>query len=299
MSESRKVFIYNDIGTAQPSVNDLNKLFLTSESIFPSRPDIVMGNFAFNMDGLVDPVFVVPGGSTSAIGLKLKPQIDRIKYHYKKNFSYIGVCAGAYLGAANAELYLTTHRLDQLGMGFEEAPYVVSTQNAKIALNMIEDFQAFGAFYPDQSHLGTPRKEVMPYRVSLSLSATQKELSQLYLAGPAFVSRQMPDEKSSTDVVATYVGYRNYTLFKQNTSDKPLAAIVRTLPEEKIGGKLLAATHIETCIESSELLSIFKSGTSANAALGKETYRLLVEEQEGTRAFVESLLRDTLKVRKN
>lgn len=297
MSGSRKVFIYNSAGAAQPSVDDLNTLLTTSETIFPSRPDVVMRDFAFRFDGLSNPVFVVPGGSTSAIGTKSKAEIERIKHHFKDDFSYIGVCAGAYLGAANADLFYTTHKLEQIGMGFEKAPYFYSTQDIEVAFNIIEDYQAFGAFYPDLSHLGTPGKVGMPYRVSVSLSETQKELSQLYLAGPALVSHKPPEVKSSTEIVATYVGYRNYTLFRKDKSDKPLAAIVRTSPEEKIGGKLLAATHIETCVENSALLKLFKSSTPANAALAKEEYELLVKEQQDTRKCIESLLKDTLQIR--
>ncbi|EKD55273.1 MAG: hypothetical protein ACD_60C00019G0003 [uncultured bacterium] len=297
MTTSRKVFIYQGAGVGPLSTADLNSLFTTSKDIFPSRPDVTLRNFDFNMDDLTDPVFVVPGGSTSLIGNKLKSQMDKVKIHFKENFSYVGICAGAFLGAPDADLFVTTHRLSkENSKKFEPAKPFSSTKKLGIALNMIDDYQAFGAFYPDDSHLNAPPKELMPYRVTLSFVQSKRELSQLYIAGPAFIPSE---EKQSSEIVATYVNHKNYTLYSNGKyqPNKPLTAIVRKQFEKKQGGIFLAATHIETCVPDSKLLTLFNQNSIKNAALDKEDYDLLIKEQKDTRTQIECLLQESLKLR--
>ncbi len=298
MPDTRKVIIYNGPGTAEISVDDLYTFFITSEKIFPSRPDVLKDDFDFNLSGLTDPVFVVPGGSTSAIGMRLKPQIDKIKSHFQENFSYVGVCAGAYLGAANADLYVTTYDLDETGKKFLEPLYITSTTRVKIACNIIENYRAIGAFYPNNNYLGATLKKRIPYRVSLAMNYSHKELSQLYLEGPGFISDSKGEEKTSSDVVATYMGYEKFSLFNTEPTKtiKSLAAIVRTPPQHKIGGKLLVGTHFETCVQGSKLLSFLEKERPCNAALAKEEYALFLKEQKETQTYFESLLSDTVKL---
>lgn len=288
--DSRKVFIYNGFGTGPLSTEDLHTLF-TSETIFPSRPDVTLSEFNFNMTGLTNPVFVVPGGSTLQIAHKLKSPIGAIKSHFKEDFGYIGVCAGAFLGAAEAELYLTTHELDSHSGQFEVLD-LDPPKKMKIAFNMIENYRAVGSFYPSQCYLGIPPKEFVPYRVSLAFDQTELPLSQLYLQGPAFFSSRLREEKSCSKVIATYAGYEKYHLF--NSHLKPSlgipAAIVHTPAQEKRGGRLLAATHIETCVKQSKLLAFFKEN------IPEKDYNVLISEQKQAQHCVENLLRDTLKL---
>lgn len=296
MSETRKVFIYNGTGASFDSALDLNEL-LSTDKIFLGRPDVALTDFNFNMDGLSDPVFVVPGGSTSAIGYILAPIMTKIKMKFGDNFSYVGVCAGAYLGAADAELFYTTHKLDNKRQEFEPACFIWSTKEQNYAFSIIEDYKAYGAFYPDNTYLYSPAKMLMPYKVDISLSENNVELNQLYVSCPLF----LPDEKHSssrTEVAAVYTNASQYRFFStQNLplSSKP-AAIVRQLPKENADGKLLAATHIETCVENSRLLHFFKESSENNIALPESQFTLLSDEKKTAKPYIESLLRETLKV---
>ena len=140
--KTRKVFIYNATGTWPLGVDDLSTLFTTSEKIFPDcQPDVMKCDFNFNMSGLLDPVFVVPGGSSTVqIGMKLKEQIAKIKSHYGNNFGYVGVCAGAFLGASDAELFVTSHKInDKNPDSFEPPQNFVSTKKTKLAFNVLEN----------------------------------------------------------------------------------------------------------------------------------------------------------------
>jgi len=295
MADSRKVFIYNAEGTGPLSTADLNELFTTGENIFTNQPDVSLRNFDFNVDGLENPVFVVPGGSTSLIGKKLKPQIDKIKSSLGENFSYVGVCAGAFLGTTDAQLYYTTHELDSIYRTYQPAVFVGSTKTMEMALGMIDGHEAIGAFYPNDSQLGATPKTLMPYHVTLSLTKDNKQLSQLYVAGPGFISCKKDEEKHSSEIVATYVDHRNYTVYGKQKVDQ-LAAIIRTSPQEKKGGRFLSATHIETCVEKSKLLNLFKSDGKNNASLNKNEHDLLTKEQKNLKSQVESLLHESLKL---
>ena len=138
----------------------------------------------------------------------------------------------------------------------------------------------------------------MPYSLPIAFNQSKRPLPLLYLHGPAlFLSGDA--KASGEEVVATFVEGENYKKSNSHFSalaDKPLAAIVRKLPTEKSGGKLLSCVHIEACVPNSSVLKFFQYKTPQSPALKKEEYDLLVSEQKETREQVETLLRDTLKV---
>ncbi|WED41966.1 BPL-N domain-containing protein [Legionella cardiaca] len=285
---TRKVFIYNDIGTGPNSTSDIKELF-TSKDIFSSTPDVLEKNFDFNMDGLSNPVFVVPGGSTTLIGHRLKPQMDKIKIQFKDRYGYVGVCAGAYLGVSDAELF---HLHYEPMKENPKASFLCSTNTIKIALDMINDYGAFGAFYPNEKHRFETTKELIPYRVSISSTKTNREFSQLYVAGPAFYPI---DDKPRAQVMAYYKNSNQYTLFSNSHSNfNSLPAIICRAPTEKSGGKFLAATHIETCIKNSKLLRFFKQEGLKHNSLQEGEIEILESEQELARGEIELMLKEAL-----
>jgi glutamine amidotransferase-like uncharacterized protein len=297
MSESRKVFIFNGEGTGPNSTADLNELFSTSGKIFPVRPDVSATHFNFNMDGLSDPVFVVPGGSTSVIGRNLRPAMDKIKNNFGKKFSYVGICAGAYLGTADAELFYTTHKLDKEKQQFEPAFFIWSTAQAKAAFNLIDDYKAYGAFYPDNSHLYSLPKDLMPYQVTISLTENNLDLHQFYQSGCLFLPAENHQAPTS-EIAAVYANAHQYRFFSKKNLPLPAKppAIIRQLPTENTGGTFLAGPHIETtCVDNSRLLNLFKESSPKNAALPSTQYNLLVNEKNKAKPYIESLLQETLR----
>lgn len=294
MTSSTKVFIYNGLGTSPYSTDDL-KALLTSDNIFSGHPDIQLCDFNFNATGLVKPVFVVPGGcSTSAIGRQLKPKLAAIEEILGKNYHYLGICAGAFIGTSNADLFLTTHKQDNNSAQLMPPMFLVNTKDTDAELNLISDFKAVGSFYPNDSYLRQPPKDYIAYRVNLNLSQSGNKLSQLYVAGPGFVPLK---NNHDTEVVASYAERARYTFPYEDyeVSVKQFPAIIRQLPTENQGGVFLSGTHIESCVKNSRMLRFFKQASADNAALNEADYSALKTEQDQTRVVVEQLLRSTFK----
>jgi hypothetical protein len=112
---TKKIFIYEDNYSAYFSIPDLRELFSTTE-IFPSKPDIYVGSYDFNTDGLVDPLFVIPGGTTYSMAKEVVPQMSAIRSQIGEKFDFLGICAGGFLATGEADLFSTKHNFD---------PYVV------------------------------------------------------------------------------------------------------------------------------------------------------------------------------
>ncbi|MBX3708289.1 MAG: hypothetical protein KIT56_04435 [Gammaproteobacteria bacterium] len=297
MAASTKVFIYNAQGADQESVNDLKELFTTSKKIFPHSPDVQENDFNFNLSGLSNPTFVVPGGSSMWIGIAIKPVTDKIKFDLDGNFNYVGICAGAFIGTENAYLSHANHTLN-LNSTFNEPSFLYTTQEIKTNLAIISDYEAAGAFYPNDSHINTPQKKMyMPYRVNLSLQHSNQRLEQLYVAGPGFIPLAKQSSEQPSEVVATYADRESYTLNYNKTTTKTmdsLPAMIRKKPQGKQGGIFLSGTHIETCVKGSKLLKFFETSTKDGASLSKTDYETLENEQDKARDIVESLLGKTL-----
>ena len=212
MPQSPKIFIYNGLGTAEPLVADLKEL-LTVNNIFPEKPDVTTCDFSFNPEGLSKPMLVVPGGSTSVIGLKIQSQMAKFKSLFDENFHYLGVCAGAFLGANDADLFLATHEYDKKSGELKDPEFFISTKSIKVNFSAIDDVNACGAFYPHDKYFKNERgKKYMPYRVSLQLNSNEK-INQVYLAGPGFF-KQHTEQKS--EVVATYSDKESYQFSYEN-----------------------------------------------------------------------------------
>jgi glutamine amidotransferase-like uncharacterized protein len=293
MAMSSKVFIYNAQGASASSAEDLKELF-TSENIFVNRPDVQLSDFNFNPSGLNTPTFVVPGGSTTQIGTRVKPQISKIRSTLGDNFNYVGVCAGAFIGTRPADLFFTTHKYSFQNGGLEEPVFFLTTEDNKVNLDFITDYKAVGSFYPHDGHKHSTPKTYMPYRVNLSLTENNSKLSQLYVAGPGFIP---VNDNGQSSVVATYTDCESYMFpyEKESTKVNHFPAIISSKPSEDKGGVFLSGTHIEACVPNSRFLTFFKTAEKHNSALKAEEYDAFVLEQAETRATVESLLSKTLK----
>ncbi len=296
MAMSNKVFIYNGEGTNPESVNDLKELF-SSDNIFSTHPDISLCNFKFNPIGLSTPTFVVPGGSTTVIGRFVKPELSRFREIFEEDYNFVGVCAGAFIATENADLFIT-HKIDNSSTLLPPS-YLFSTPALQANINIIDDYQAVGSFYPNDSYLHDQPKCNMPYRVSL-LTEKKQTFSQLYLAGPGFFSSRQTNSQS--EVVATYINRDPYVFNypSEKKEFKQLSAMIRSKPtDSRRGGRFLSGTHIESCVPYSKLLNLFKSDSEKTKALKKNDYEILINERQDTQNFVESLLADTLKGGRN
>ena len=296
MTASTKVFIYNGLGASALSADDLQAL-LTSNTIFSSRPDIKLCDFNFNAAGLSKPLFVVPGGSTSIIGNQLKPKLATIEETLGKHYHYLGICAGAFIGTHNADLFITSHKQDTNGNQHQPPSFFMTTQEVSAELNLLSDFKAIGSFYPNDSYLRQPPKKYMSYRVNVNLSESGEKLAQLYVAGPGFVALNKEGTNQHTEVVASYAERDSYTFPYENSkvSVKQFPAIIRQLPTEKQGGVFLSGTHIESCVKNSAMLGFFKQASTDNAALNDADYRALEAEQDKSRMVVEQWLKGTFR----
>jgi glutamine amidotransferase-like uncharacterized protein len=291
MASSTKVFVYHSHGASPQSAGDLKELLLTSSNIFAQRPDVQLSDFNFNVTGLTIPTFVVPGGSTNAMASVVQPFINdrRNILGDKFNFNYVGVCAGAYIGAESADLFHTPHKRNRLLERYEP-PIFLDVPNNN-SLGLIPDYKAIGAFYPNDSHERSFPKDITAYRVELSLDEKKEKLAQLYVGGPGFA----PLENSTSDgtkVIARYADNNSYT-FEYTKTEKKTIEHLPAMVRRK--GVFLSATHIEACVPNGEFLKFFKSSGETHNGLHKRDYDAFISEQDETRQTVESLLRQTLK----
>jgi len=291
MAMSSKVFIYNAKGASSPSAEDLKELF-SSKNIFVKKPDVQLSDFNFDPSGLSTPTFVVPGGSTIALSHYIKPRIDKMRGIIKNDFNYVGICAGAFIGANSADLFHTSHQYNDQQESLDE-PSFLFTIDENMNLNLVTDYKAVGAFYPHDGHKNpAPKKQYMPYRVNLTLAETKEDLPQLYVSGPGFFST---NRRPQSSVVATYADCNTYTFpyEKEKMQINSFPAMISSKPSEGKGGVFLSGTHIETCVPNSKLLTFFKSPGLQNAPLNALDVSAL--EQAEARATVESLLSKSLK----
>jgi glutamine amidotransferase-like uncharacterized protein len=295
----KKVFIYQDSNTAYLSIPDLKELLSTTE-IFSSAPDISIGSFNFNMDGLINPLFVIPGGSAICMGAEVLKQMNAIRSAMGEKYDFLGICAGGFLATESADLFQTPFkRSSDVEMLIPQwlgsfAEHNLDINSYAYSLKLFPDYKSVGPFYPNDSqmHFDTA-KTYVPHRVSLLVPGSQRRLEQLYMLGPAFVPTGCAGEKS--EVVATYPD-ENY-MFRYGRGDhrffrKP-AAILAKPATDKHGARLISSTHIETCVKGSKLLAACNEDSAINIALPEDDYRKLITQQEETQTEVVSLLKRT------
>jgi glutamine amidotransferase-like uncharacterized protein len=227
------------------------------------------------------------------------------------NFNYVGVCAGGFLGANQADLFITSHFLNKADK--LEAPIfhdTYSNNEDPPTFNLVPDYKAVGSFYPNDNYQLCPTYSTyIPYRVNLSLTENGRDFSQLYVGGPLFSPIKNTGQSS---IVATYIERKSYVFpyvsyvfppgekYKMITTYKTItnpAAIIAKPSSENTGAVLLSGTHIETCVRNSQLLTFFKTCGMHHAALKDQEYDAFVSEQEETRSCVESLLATNMLIR--
>jgi glutamine amidotransferase-like uncharacterized protein len=291
MFRSEKVFIYrNPKFTCSESVDDLVKLF-SSDRIF-NHPDVQVGDLNFNASGLSYPTIVVPPGTATFIGQNVKPAIENIKYHLGAQFNYIGICAGAFVGAEDGDLCADWDR-ETLTRN-NPAQHFLSLSDISANLNLISDYKSVGPFFPNDKE--KELKKDIAHSATLNLESIQKKLPFLYVSGPGFFNTKK-GARSSTEVVATYADCESYAFAYEEQREEitSLAAIVRKRQEKNQGSVLLSGVHIEACVKDSKFLRLFAESTPEISALKPAEHDQLVEQQEESQQIVETMLRETLR----
>ncbi len=297
---TKKIFIYEDKYSAEYSLPDLKTLFSTTE-IFSSRPDISFyGSYTFNMDGLVDPLFVIPGGLTYMMVSGGVAQMSLIRAKLGDKFDYLGICAGGMLATGAADLFTTNHQWDPHKV-VQNPSYIGTLEDYSTVprgrpcnVNLFPDFKAIGAFYPNYSRfMVNTTKSFVPYRVTLDLSGGRK-LDQLYILGPAFIPTDTTTEEKS-EIVATYEGHSHvfeYAPTVRKFFDYPPAIVAKRATETR-GARMITGTHIETCVKGSVLLGMCEKDNDITVGLPSDDFKKLVEQQEDTQKEVVGMLRRT------
>jgi glutamine amidotransferase-like uncharacterized protein len=304
MSTPRKIFIYqNDRTTSPQSIADIIKLF-SMGNVFPVCSDIRLGNFQFNVTGLINPLFVIPGGGTIQMGCDIKTALCRIDWELKKQYDFLGICAGGFLATKTANILLASHERNADG-SFQDPRYAYTLESPHLLadpkyslpynLDLITDHKAVGPFYPNNQHLSSQTEQFTPYLTKLRLSDS-RIFSQLYVAGPAFIPPEFPEEKPSSQVVATYADNSYYKFFQQNGVQRfhfSPAAIISKKATATQGACLITGTHIEACVPDSKMLEAFRKRDYLIAPLDEKSFSQLETEREDTQKIVEEMLRVT------
>jgi glutamine amidotransferase-like uncharacterized protein len=286
MSNSHKVFIYNGNGASQESVEDLVTL-LSTKTIFPDGVDISRSDFnSQSFYGLSHPTFVVPGGSAITIAAYIADPLTEIESIFSYQFNYIGICAGAFIGTTNADIF---------DISKQPASFALTTRDAGFENGILDTFKAVGPFAPCAEN---PRPSLFftPYRVTLSIGSQQQ--SQLYIDGPGFIPTR--PTSSSEEVLATYNNQPAYTFHypREIKSCPKLAAIVRKLPDNHHGSVLLSGVHIEANVPDSQLFHFFSHNRNPKyGALTETDQATLKSEQAENIKVVESIFHETLRRR--
>lgn len=298
---TKKIFIYADKHTADLSLPDIKTLFSTTD-IFSSRADLYFfGNNTFNTDGLVDPLLVIPGGLTFGMAKGVMAQMQMIRSNLGEKFDYLGICAGGMLATGSTDLFYTPHKwhaykITQYPQYISPLADCTDIPNGQPSnLNLFPDYQALGAFYPNFSRfMVNTEKSFVPYRVTLDLAGSNRKLNQLFISGPSFIQTDAQVEDKS-EIIATYEGRSHvfdYSRNGQKFFDRPPAILAQRATDTH-GARMIAGTHIETCVKNSNLLAACEKDNKYSVALPSEDYEKLVAHQEETQAEVVALLRRT------
>jgi len=286
------VLIYNGSGVGPKSRDDLKTLF-EAYNIYSSA-DVRVTNFSDNLEGL-DPkqtTIVLPGGAVYGMGCSLRDHKAKIKDFFDRGCNGVFICAGAYLATNNADIYRNVYT-QKNAHEFNPLPYEFNIP--EMNLNIISDYKAMGPFIPNDAYHALPPTVNLsynirkPYCVMLWDEGLGVPFNEIYAGGPGFKPLSAQAEERY-EVLATYCDRSSYSFFQPK---KPVETI-RDMPamiRAKDRGLFLSATHIETCVEDSQLLKLMQDGGEVSIPLpGVNDY-----DPASARELVIPLLRDTLK----
>lgn len=298
MSSSTHVFVYNGQGVSTECADDLKVFFEESRGIFKEKPTVLNFNAVFNCDGLTCPTIAVPGGATTAEGVRVKPIINSIRKAHAQNFNYVGVCAGGFLGTNEADMFFASPIYDAdcvLRKGPSLTGATMRTAFTGVNLSFIDDYKAIGAFYP-HDEIKIANGEI-PYCVSISLAGTQAVQKQLYCSGPGFFA--VKNKPRLTEVVATFTDRKKYPFYYEDgrcVELDDLSAVVSKKPDDTHGGVYLSGVHFEAAVPGSKFFAICKNGVPKQlAALSATEADELVKGAPDTLKVVEDSLSRVLK----
>ncbi|MDF1685019.1 MAG: hypothetical protein P1U36_10250 [Legionellaceae bacterium] len=287
------VLIYNGSGVGPKSRDDLKKLF-EEYNIYPSV-DIRLTNFTENLDGLEPEktTIVLPGGTVFGMSWSLKHHKAKIHDFFERGCNGVFICAGAYLATNNADVYEDSYTRGDVGE-FNPLPYGVNFSE-EMNLNIVSDYQAVGPFIPHDAYSTTPPTVNLganvrkPYSVTLFDHEFCAPFSEIYAGGPGFkpITEQANERY---EVLATYHDRSSYSFFQRNKS----VETIRDMPamiRAKDRGLFLSATHIETCVEDSQLLKLMQEGDKVTIPLPD----VIDYDPASARERVIPLLQNTLK----
>jgi glutamine amidotransferase-like uncharacterized protein len=303
------IFIYNGAGAGTNSSYDLKELFIRHGAEIYTNADsfeVQFTDFNMNFDGLSPEAMtiVLPGGSVVAMGCNLFNHKTKIQSLFSANAKGVFICAGAYLATSNADLFNDSYSVSFNDDTFNLPEYRRSTleyySEPKMDLNLdiVCDYKAVGPFIPNDSYFPlrttynlTKPGVGKPYVVDVLFETDQAISKQTYLGGCGFEPLEALVE-NPCNVVARYHERSRYSFFYPRAEVKNIDAMPAIIRKP---GVLLSGPHIETCVEDSQLLKLFREGKDAKflPLPPEETYNA-----EEAREHTIPLLRDTLNIRR-
>lgn len=299
------IYIYNGRGSGPNSREDLKELFIR----YPiySASDVVFSDFQSNFDGLSPDnlTLVLPGGYVVGMALNLYHNKKKLTTLFESGAQGLFICAGAYLAAAEADVFFDDYARDDATQRFKPLKYWLNTTDDNLvtlkepgipqgfSLNILSDYKAYGSFIPNDTyhtHYTTPLTSSYkkPYSVNLLLEDTQHSTFELFLGGCGFEPLN-EHALSSGSVVARYQDQNPYSFFYK--AGKPQKTISHMPAIIRKPGLLASGVHLETCVEQSKLLKLMQEGSEANQYLPLQDSRY---DQEASRSLVIPLLKETL-----
>lgn len=285
---TRKIYIYNGEGAAKFSAADLFEFFTTNK-LFESQ-DVAYFSDEFNINQLKCPTIVVPGArSTTVLSGYLMPIMNTFKSELNYNFNYIGVCAGAFLGADDVQIHLPSYELKNNG-DYTDLSYLWKTDS----FGLVNDMLAIGTFYPVE---GKRYKNVkpftpVPYRLTIDFSEDCLSPNQLFVHGPGFFDKSPTKQRAK----CRYMDKASYRF--QDRHFEQLCSMVYEPHTDKEGARFLFGTHLldAQAVKNSKMLGACnpQGGASPNK-LTQADYDAFVAEQPQVQKEAVEYLRPRLK----